>query len=306
MIGSPASTSFTDRRGKSRLPRGRGEGDQRGKKPHPLTWLNVVCLDAPLVAVSWQWLFARSFDVAIPPGGFAALFCTAWLIYLADRFGDSLAFQRQHASSLRQRFCLKHHRAWIVALVVVGGADLIIVSTRLDGRILVFAAPIAALAMAYLIVNQRRPGLWRLLPAKEITIGVLFAAGTIVALAPQFHSAATLPWLLFAALCSLNCISIAVWERWLDEAQSRVSIATAFPHVASYLPLPLMLVAIASAVLVGSDSSYRALYLCIAASAAVLMFVHLARRRLQADVRTALADLVLLTPAVVWVATLFG
>ena len=27
----------------------------------PVIWLNLFCLDAPLVALAWQWLFARSF-----------------------------------------------------------------------------------------------------------------------------------------------------------------------------------------------------------------------------------------------------
>ncbi len=26
----------------------------------PWLWLNLVCLDAPIVAITWQWLFARA------------------------------------------------------------------------------------------------------------------------------------------------------------------------------------------------------------------------------------------------------
>src|SRR5215217_1379810 len=69
------------------------------------TWLNLVCLDAPLVAISWEWLFARSFDIPVAPGGTAALFVTAWLIYVADRFGDSVSLDLGVPTSLRQRFC---------------------------------------------------------------------------------------------------------------------------------------------------------------------------------------------------------
>ena len=304
MIGPPASKTFADRPGDSGGLAARRESLQRGRILHPLTWLNVVCLDAPLVAVSWQWLFARSFEIAVPAGGTAALFLTAWLIYLADRFGDSLSTRAQHATSLRQRFCLAHRRAWIFALAVVGVADLLVVTTVLGSRVVVFAAPVGALAIAYLILNQRCPAVWRSLPVKEITIGVLFAGGVIVALAPQLPASAISPWLLFAALCSLNCISIGVWERWLDEAQSRVSIATAFPGVGGYLPVALLLLAIGSVALARDDSPQTAVYACIATSAALLLFVHLMRRRIQPDVRTALADLVLLTPALVWLAAL--
>lgn len=303
MIGPPASKTFAGRRVGVGAAR---ENLARGRILHPLTWLNVVCLDAPLVAVSWQWLFARSFELAVPAGGTAALFVTAWLIYLADRFGDSLSIERQHATSLRQRFCLKHRRAWIFAIAMLFAADLVVVSAALDRRIVVFAAPVGALAIAYLILNQRRPALWRSLPVKEITIGVLFAAGVIVALAPELTASATLSWLLFAALCSFNCISIAVWERWLDKSQSRVSVATAFPRVGGYMPVALLLLALGSVAVAGGDPPRQPLYVCIATSAALLLFVHLMRRRIQPDVRTALADVVLLTPALVAAATLLS
>ena len=266
--------------------------------PHPLTWLNVVCLDAPLVAVSWLWLFARSLDVAVPAGATAALFLTAWLIYLADRLGDSFSIDPRYAVSLRQRICVEHRRAWIVAVGVIAAADALVVATVIGGRIVLYAAPVASVAIAYLFLNQRRPALWRVLPVKEITIGVLFAAGTIVAIAPQLSPSATWPWSLFAALCSFNCISIAAWERWLDEAQQRVSVATAFPCIGTcVLPL-LVLLAAASGAAARTVAPGQQIFICISLGASLLALVHLFRRRIQPDVRTALADLVLLTPVV--------
>ena len=70
----------------------------------PLLWLNLVCLDAPLVAICWQWIFAYNFHLSVPPGHRAALFLTAWLIYLADRFGDSLSLVAGQPNSARQQF----------------------------------------------------------------------------------------------------------------------------------------------------------------------------------------------------------
>ena len=64
----------------------------------PLVWLNLVCLDAPLVAVSWQWLFARAFQVPLTNSARLTLFLTAWLIYLADRLADSWALDRNGAT----------------------------------------------------------------------------------------------------------------------------------------------------------------------------------------------------------------
>ncbi|HEV3410133.1 MAG TPA: hypothetical protein VG095_07555, partial [Chthoniobacterales bacterium] len=124
--------------------------------------------------------------------------------------------------------------------------------------------------------------------------GFIFAAGTMVGLLRSLTSAAFPAWLCFACLCSLNCISIAVWERDLDHAQGRVSIATAFPRIVR-LVLPAMV--LLSIVVVASG--WSRLNLCIATSAMLLLCVHVIGEKIQADIRTALADLVLLTPLVV-------
>ena len=60
---------------------------------NPLVWLNLVCLDAPLVAICWQWIFGNTLHLVVPLGHRLALFLTAWLIYLADRFGDSMSLR---------------------------------------------------------------------------------------------------------------------------------------------------------------------------------------------------------------------
>jgi hypothetical protein len=67
-------------------------------------WLNLVCLDAPLVAVAWLGLFARSFHTPLQAGNCIALFLTAWLIYLADRFADCDSLEPGSPRSLRQEF----------------------------------------------------------------------------------------------------------------------------------------------------------------------------------------------------------
>jgi len=97
MIEVAASKSFTP-----------ASAPPREKRISPFVWLNLVCLDAPLVAVSWHWLLADVFQIAIPRGTTAALFLTAWLIYLTDRFVDSVSLDQRTAVSLRQRFCRRH------------------------------------------------------------------------------------------------------------------------------------------------------------------------------------------------------
>ncbi|MEO5722083.1 MAG: hypothetical protein ABIR71_11515 [Chthoniobacterales bacterium] len=258
-----------------------------------LSWLNLVCLDAPLVAISWQWLFARSFGIAIAPGGTAALFLTAWLIYLADRFGDSLSVNERSPLSERQHFCLRYRAAWVAGLVIIALADLFAIA-QLDRVTLRSGVSVAAFAVLYLVLNQRWPSLWRTLPVKEISIGFLFAAGTRVGLAAGLTGSALPGWFLFACVCALNCISIAVWERELDLAQGRVSIATVFPDVRRFVPLAALLLVLLSAL--GVSAGPRSINACVAASAILLGALYFFAGAIQPDTRTALADLVLLTP----------
>ncbi|MDQ6623592.1 MAG: hypothetical protein M3Y86_08930 [Verrucomicrobiota bacterium] len=288
MIETAASKSFTVRRA---FP--------EAKRISPLVWLNLVCLDAPLVAVTWQMLFARSFGVAVAPGGTLALFLTAWLIYLADRFGDSLSLGKEMGMSLRQEFCLRHRFVWLGAIVVVALADTAVVLTQLDRSAVRLGAGVAAAALCYLLVNRLRPALWRILPLKEISIGFIFAAGTMVGLSRGLTSAVLPAWLLFACLCALNCISIAIWERELDQAQGRISIATEFPAIAAALIPLLGLLGLTSAAALLAWP--HGIFIALIASSVLLALVHVLRARIRRDVRTALADLVLLAPLVVLV-----
>ncbi len=275
-----------------------GEGIVRRGAQNPLVWLNLVCLDAPLVAVSWLWLFSSVLRLPIAPGGTAALFLTAWLIYLADRFGDSLSIDARGPTSLRQRICLRHRSAWLLALGLIGLADLLVICARLDPATRWHGLTVGVLALGYLILNQAQPTLWRRIPLKESCIGCLFATGTMVPLAAGLTNVASLGWLLFAILCSLNCICIAVWEGPLDRVQRRASIATEFPSIRRHLSPVLLLVSATSATLALLSAGARPVLVCVAASSILLLMVDWFQEWIATDLRTAIADLVLLTPLV--------
>ena len=103
-------------------------------------------------------------------------------------------------------------------------------------------------------------------------------------------------WCLFGLLCTLNCVSIAVWERTLDVAQRRISIATVFPGIGR-LVWPMVAVFVASCIFASAVGSY-VLPACLASSAVWLGILHWGREEITPAARTALADLVLLTPLV--------
>lgn len=263
----------------------------------PATWLNLVCLDAPFVAIAWLWLFAHTFRVPLQPGNAVALFLTAWLIYLADRFADAATLKRDLPRSLRQEFCLHHREFWIATLALVAAFDAYVIWRTTAFQTFLVGAIVGVLAVVYLVMNHPLGLIWRSLPAKECAIGVLFAAGTVVALLPAIPMtpAFVCAALGFAALCSLNCISIASWERKLDLAQHKVSVATRHPNIARHIPTACAIAVLAALVLAIIFPSAIAFFACISASALLLKRLD---RSFGADERTALADLVLLTPLV--------
>jgi hypothetical protein len=282
----------------------------------PTVWPNLVCLDAPLVAVAWLWLFARTFRVPLHAGNVVALFLTAWLIYLADRFADSFSLKPNSPRSLRQDFCLRHRAIWVASAALIAGFDAYVIWRTTALQTFVVGAVVGILALIYLVVNHPLGLIWRSLPAKELAIGILFAVGTVIALLPRIPltTGFALATVAFAALCSLNCISIAWWERELDRAQGKVSIATRHPRVTRLVGKACLALGVAAATFAICLPTAAPLFACISVSALLLRWLGASsdikerrfeiapavssRRFLGRDKRTALADLVLLTPVV--------
>jgi hypothetical protein len=286
----------------------------------PVVWLNLVCLDAPIVAVIWLWLFAQTFQAPAHVGNAAALFLTAWFIYLGDRLADAASLTSGSPRSLRQEFCVRHREVWIVALFMIGGLDAYVIWHNAAAETFLVGAAVGLLALVYLLLNHPLGRIWRFVPLKEFAIGFLFATGTLVALLPalpRLNAAFTLGALAFASLCTLNCISIARWERELDEAQRKTSIATRHPsltrHVAkicallAFASLAMAIACPAAAPILGSISLSALLLAGLNASTSLKegrfrnrprRFVNRRSLKLDRDQRTALADLVLLTPII--------
>ncbi|MFL6515927.1 MAG: hypothetical protein ACJ8M1_12990 [Chthoniobacterales bacterium] len=269
----------------------------------PLVWLNLICLDAPLVAVVWQELFARTFGIQLHWPVRAVLFLSAWLIYLADRWLDVLALTPVRPHAVRQEVWLTRPRSFAALTIIVGSADLLIGCFAMERSVFVSGMVVAVAAVVYLIMNHSCSGVWSIAPVKECWVGFVFAAGTVAALVPQImRGSASLPPLmfalgLFALLCSLNCISIAVWETDIDLAQGKVSIATLRPAIGRWLnPFAAIIIGL-TIVAAATNSNLTRLAVSVGVSAALLRLIP--TMPVSRDQRTALADLVLLTPLLV-------
>jgi hypothetical protein len=265
----------------------------------PTIWLNLICLDAPLVAVAWLWLFARTFHATVQPANCAALVLTAWLIYLADRLADSCSLPSGGPRSLRHEFCLRYRSIWIAAVAVIAGADAVLIWNHLGPATFLAGAIVGTLALIHLVLNYSLGGAWPPLPLKEAAVGTLFAAGTLVALFPlgsPVTGSLVFSATAFGLVCTLNCISIAYWERELDETQRKVSFATRFPAFSRHLGKLSIALAFGSGVAAMVRRGDAPILGCVAVSAFLLALLDFWRGRVDRDQRVALADLALLTP----------
>jgi hypothetical protein len=263
----------------------------------PFLWLNVLCLDAPLVALSWQLLFARTFGIRVRATECAALFLTAWGIYLVDRFADSIVLNPAADRSVRADFCLRHRRPHAALLVIVALADGAVILAGLTREMILPGLIIGAIALFYLVINYFFSAVWRMIPVKEVAIGFLFAAGVVLVLrsrAAHFSFDLLLTAILFGGVCALNCMSIAVWERDLDREQGKHSFATDRAGARVFVLILAGAIAISCCVESLVSPVSRPLTVCLEISTLSLMVLHFVP--VARDERVALADLVLLTP----------
>ncbi len=275
-----------------------GQGNRLSITRRPLIWLNCFCLDAPIVATVWQGLFAVAFHFQLALADRLALFLTAWWIYLADRLADSLTAAPSSMLTARGAFCLRHRRAFPVVFGLVGLADAVVVVAALDQSLIKAGAALGGAALVYLFVNFRYGHVWQALPIKELAVGFLFAGGTtfiFVVRAPSDLLFVSV--FLFGCLCSLNCLSIAVWERDLDLGQGKHSWATGHPRWINLVRPGCLVMGVVSCAL-GGRVIPPLLAAALAAGSGLLLLLHFIDVR--EGERTALADIALLVPAVIF------
>ena len=137
------------------------------------------------MAVTWQWLFAYTFGAQLHFSLRALLFLTAWLIYLVDRFADTITLPADAPISLRHRFCRDHMVTWWIAVVVIFVVNVSLAIRTLDLQMLLLGSTLAIVCSFYLVMNHLLGGRTRPIPMKEKAIGILFAAGTTLGVVGQ-------------------------------------------------------------------------------------------------------------------------
>jgi hypothetical protein len=245
-------------------------------------WPNLLALDAPAVAVTWQVFLASVAGIAVPLAASAVLALVVWAAYLLDR---SLDARRGIDSSDRHRVAGRNRFAWLTfaaAAVLSAAAVAFAALPRAHIRVgfIVLGAATGYLAAVHLL--RARNVLDR--GMKEVSVGVVFAAGVSIPLV--VHAVPHADWLpgvvAFAALCWLNCALIAVWEAGGPGAP------------------PAWVAAVAGGLAVSvALEAPRPVAVAVCASTAALAALHAIRARVSARAARVLADVVLLSPLLV-------
>jgi hypothetical protein len=289
---------------------------------------HLLSLDAPTVAALWTVFIARCSHLHLPWTAPAAMFLAVWMIYAADRLLDARILDTTSSESRpsppdiegRHRFHHRHRTAFITAILLTSVA-LAALLHSLDPRSIHLYVLLATLLAAWMLVihiGPRPNNTARRLP-KELAVGIFFPAAVFM---PTHARTAPTPtalhflgitanWIrptllpaaiLFAALCTLNCLCLYAWEHPTPRLQDFIPLHRLQAHwTTRWATTHLTWIALAILAISTIASLSRALPIALPAltcslSTAALFGLNLYRRRLSPIHLRAAADLVLLTP----------
>jgi hypothetical protein len=248
-----------------------------------VTGWHLLSLDAPSVAALWTVMLARRFGVALPWTVPAALALAVWMFYALDRLAD--AARPGEALAERHRFHHRHRYAFAGALLGAVPALIyliVVLPHAIRTGWLLLAVPLVAYAGAvHLLRRARMP--------KEHLVAIFFAVATAM---PVIVSRPAEPvrllgaMAIFGAICWLNCVAIARWERAYDTDSATRWAATHF-HITIGAVLGVLALLLVSVPFAGT-----------AAVMSAFLLLALEYWRPDALLLRALADAALLTPLV--------
>ncbi|HEX7158115.1 MAG TPA: hypothetical protein VF214_03830 [Edaphobacter sp.] len=257
----------------------------------PLILWHFLSLDAPTAAAVWTAFLAIANRVHLPWTAPLSMAIAVWMLYAADRLLDT--------EDLEPRHHFHHaHRGAFIAGIVLASIVLAFLLPRIPAESIRLYLILGGLVFGYFVVIHATRSAHRL--PKELAVGVCFAAAVFiptVSRRPDLRLALIPPALLFAVLCSLNCLFIYLWEH--AEAPSNLpphwTTSFALRHLTS---IAVVNTAASLAVAIIDHRAPWPIPAAIALSTALLLSLHLRRKSHSVLTLRASADLVLLTPLI--------
>jgi hypothetical protein len=272
-------------------------------------WLTVLSLDAPIVALVWQWLLARVAHTPLAWHHAVILGTAVWLVYAADRWIEGWRLVPVQVLTQRHWFYLRWRWPVFAVWLLVAATGLTAAFTQLRSREIatgfILLAPVLIYLLSHQLVHRDHP--WR--APKELCVALLFAAGVScfqIAYAPGALRVLSIPLTLFAVLCLANCALISFWEIEVDRTHGQTSLALQFPRGRRLVRLlPWLLALLAAGFAVRETGTVQTAAFCAAASGGLLGAVDLAYVRCGRQLARVLAEVALMTPLVPLLASQF-
>jgi hypothetical protein len=263
-------------------------------------WPNLLSLDAPLVAVVWQLLFAGCLRVHLSPVIVVLLACGSWTIYALDRVLDVARPESRLEPGERHRFYERHWRAFTILLCLVGIASGVAALTILPAPVRRGGLLLCVLVVLYLAIVHSFGGRLRQWFPKEYAVGALFAAGVTLPFWSRMRHAdpiELIAFALFGLACQINTVAIEYWES-LERGRKDVSPATRWLGQ-RLIGVAAALSATAAALFIGLRSSpFAPAFAAVSLSATGFAWIASTRGRVPLDLSCILMDGVLLSPLV--------
>ncbi len=273
-------------------------------------WLipNLLSLDAPLVAVAWLYIFAKTWRADYHPWeAYVSLGLVVWVIYVADRLLDASILGAGSGNlEARHEFHQKHRGLFSIGAVIAGITALVLVVTYMSYAIyhyvLIGGVVVAGFFGLSMLSSQDADEIPHV---KNILAGVAFAFGTGMMAHVYlpglgiYELLGSREFICFAVLCILNISAIDLWEH----AARATDVETkAFDELALTLPLTLLGGASLVFALLDHEMSTRPFFYAILTGAALLHVLNRSRSRFSMDALRVLADVAMLLPVVVYAA----
>lgn len=273
-------------------------------------WLlpNLLSLDAPLVAMAWLYVFAKTWRLGYHPWeAYASLGLGVWIIYVSDRLLDaSLLHSGNERMEERHRFHWQHRKFFrtglAIAVVFTVGLVVLRMPMAIYKHLLLGGVMVAGFFGLAMLASQETHEVPH---AKNILAGLTFAFGTAMMahlyryeydIYDMFGSR---EFVCFAVLCILNISAIDLWEH---AARSADQETKASDELALTLPLTLLGAASLAYALLDSQQSSRPFFYAILSGAGLLYALNRIRSRFRMETLRVLADVALLIPILVFLA----
>lgn len=261
--------------------------------------MNWIGLDAPLVAVTWLFLFAQTWRVNYHPWEvYVTLALIVWTIRIAAKMIESAMLAREQSFTMRHRTTLQRAAtiSGVLALILtVLNFPLSVYNYLLVGGVLV----LGYLALTLFSSSEENEVSY----AKHAVGGIAFAYGTALMAHVYLPTLGVFEMLIsreFLCLAVLCLLASSATDLWTHAARADDQEVKAADELALSLPLTLLGAASLVFALQAETMGPRPFFYAILTGAALLQVLNRTRGRFRISTLKVLASLCLLIPGLIF------